>query len=85
MNLWVELPAQVDANALRAFARQAGIDYLPGSYFAVSRPLENGLRLSFIGLEPDEIRKGIEILGQLVRNSVGMRGRESNAPAPAMV
>ena len=48
-------------------AQQAGIDYLPGRYFSVSRPLDSGLRLSFAGLEPNEIRKGIEILGALVQ------------------
>ena len=85
MNLWIELPTGIDATELRAFARQAGIDYLPGSYFSVSRPFTNGLRLSFIGLEPDQIRKGIEILGELVRNSVGSRGRQSRLPAPALV
>ena len=63
MNMWINLPGDLDAVALRGLAQQAGIDYLPGRYFSVSRSLDSGLRLSFAGLEPDEIRKGIEILG----------------------
>lgn len=85
MNLWLELPQTVDASALRSTAREAGIDYLPGNYFSVSRPFHNGLRLSFIGLEPDQIRKGIEILGGLLRNSDAWRSREAYTPVPALV
>lgn len=73
MNMWVELPEGVDAVALRGLAQQAGVDYLPGRYFSVSRPLDSGLRLSFAGLEPAEIRRGIEILGGLIRNAVNAR------------
>jgi DNA-binding transcriptional MocR family regulator len=81
MNLWVDLPAGVDASQLRGLAQQAGVDYLPGRYFSVSRPLDSGLRLSFAGLEPDEIRRGIEILGSLIRNA---RGSGDEAPMPAL-
>ncbi len=85
MNLWLELPQNVDSSALRVSAREAGIDYLPGNYFSVTRPFHNALRLSFIGLEPDQIRRGIEILGQLVRNSGAWRSRETYTPVPALV
>jgi DNA-binding transcriptional MocR family regulator len=53
MNIWIDLPAGLDASALRGLAQQAGVDYLPGRYFSVSRPLDSGLRLSFAGLEPE--------------------------------
>src|ERR1035438_4625067 len=78
MNMWIDLPTGLDTVALRGLAQQAGIDYLPGRYFSVSRPLDSGLRLSFAGLDPNEIRKGIEILGTLVQNAVSAReGRDS--------
>jgi len=85
MNMWIDLPAGLDAVALRGLAQQAGIDYLPGRYFSVSRPLDSGLRLSFAGLDPNEIRKGIEILGALVQNAASTREARDSHPALALV
>jgi len=85
MNMWIQLPPGLDATALRGLAQQAGIDYLPGRYFSVSRPLDSGLRLSFAGLDPNEIRKGIEILGALVQNAVSAREARDAHPAMALV
>ncbi len=85
MNIWVTLPAGIDSMALRGLAQQAGIDYLPGRYFSISRPLDSGLRLSFAGLEPNEIRRGIEILGSLVRSATGARDERDSRPVLALV
>jgi DNA-binding transcriptional MocR family regulator len=85
MNLWIELPAGLDAVSLRGLAQQAGIDYLPGRWFAISRSLDSGLRLSFAGLEPDEIHRGIEILGSLVRQALESRNSRAAQPAFALV
>ena len=85
MNMWINLPAGLDAVALRGLAQQAGIDYLPGRYFSVSRALDSGLRLSFAGLEPAEIRKGIEILGALIHNAIHARETRDSQPALALV
>jgi 2-aminoadipate transaminase len=81
MNIWIDLPGGLDASALRGLAQQAGVDYLPGRYFSVSRPLDTGLRLSFAGLDPREIHRGIEILGQVISNAKGFR---DDAPTPAL-
>jgi 2-aminoadipate transaminase len=85
MNIWINLPENLDALALRGLAQQAGIDYLPGRYFSVSRAFDNGLRISFAGLEPAEIRKGIEILGGLVQHAVAARDDRASHPALALV
>ncbi len=84
MNMWVELPDGLDSSSLRGLAQQAGVDFLPGRYFSVTRPFDSGLRLSFAGLEPDEIRRGVEILGEVIRNAAGSRD-EASRPAFAMV
>jgi 2-aminoadipate transaminase len=84
MNMWIDLPAGLDAGQLRGLAQEAGIDYLPGRYFSVSRPFDNGLRLSFAGLEPAEIRRGIEILGSLIRHAQSSND-EASMPALALV
>jgi 2-aminoadipate transaminase len=84
MNLWVDLPQGLDSGAMRGLAQQAGVDYLPGRYFSVSRPFDSGMRLSFAGLEPGEIKRGIEILGSVIQEAKGAR-EDSLRPALAMV
>ena len=83
--MWLDLPAGLDSVALRGLAQQAGIDYLPGRYFSISRPLDSGMRLSFAGLDPNEIRKGIEILGGLVQTAASAQGDRDSHPALALV
>ena len=65
-------------------AQQAGVAYLPGRYFAVSRQEPGALRLSFAGLAPDRIRDGLALLGRLFAGELEAAFR-SFEPAPAMV
>ena len=84
MNLWIDLPAGLDAGALRGLARQAGVDYLPGRYFSVTRSFDTGLRLSFAGLTPAEIHRGIGILGGVTENAATSRD-DASRPTLAFV
>ena len=84
MNLWLDLPQGLDSSALRGLAQQAGVDYLPGRFFSISRPLDSGLRLSFAGLEPQEIRRGIEILGEVIRSADNTREDPDAASRPTL-
>jgi 2-aminoadipate transaminase len=70
MSLWVELPATLDAAELLPRAEREGVTYLPGKFFAVSRPWPNGLRISFAGMTPEEIRSGLEVLGRIFREEL---------------
>jgi len=65
MNVWVTLPGHVDTAELLRRSVEQGVEFLPGSYFEVTHPQRNGLRLSFAGLAPDSIQAGIGILGRL--------------------
>jgi 2-aminoadipate transaminase len=65
MSLWIQLPDGLDASELLPRAEREGVTYLPGRYFAVSRPQPNGLRISFAGMTPEEIRSGLAILGRI--------------------
>jgi 2-aminoadipate transaminase len=86
MNLWVRLPEPLDAGELLARAHRENVSYLPGKYFAVSRFEPGALRLSFAGLSPDEIRKGLAILGKVFSNELeSTRAHRNLEPAPAMV
>jgi DNA-binding transcriptional MocR family regulator len=81
MNMWIELPDGLDAVALRGLAQRAGVDYLPGRYFSISRPLDSGLRISFAGPTPEEIRRGIRILGETIAEATET---QPDAPAAAL-
>jgi DNA-binding transcriptional MocR family regulator len=60
------------------------VAYLPARYFEVSHHERGAMRLSFAGLSPDEIRRGLAALGRVV--AVASEGFAGEAePAPAMV
>jgi DNA-binding transcriptional MocR family regulator len=84
MNVWVRLPAPLDAGDLLPRAQQEGVAYLPGRYFEVSRRQAGALRLSFAGLPPDQIRKGLEILGRVAAAEIANAARGFE-PSPALV
>ncbi len=84
MNVWVRLPEPLDASELLARAHKEGVAYLPGRYFAVSRLEPAALRLSFAGLTPEQIRKGVAVLGKIVAGEIENTARNVE-PAPAMV
>jgi 2-aminoadipate transaminase len=86
MSLWVTLPAPLDAGELLPRAEREGVTYLPGRYFAVSRPQSNSLRISFAGMAPDQIREGIAILGRIFKEELErVRAHSPLAETPAMV
>src|SRR5580704_15023752 len=62
MSLWLRLPEPLDAGELLPRAEREGVTYIPGKYFAVTRPEARSLRISFAGLAPDQIRSGIAAL-----------------------
>lgn len=84
MNLWVRLPEPLDAGELLPRAQKEGVAYLPGRYFAVSRLDPGALRLSFAGLEPDQIRHGLAILGRIVADEIS-HAAQSVEPSSAWV
>ena len=86
MNVWVTLPTPLDAAELASRAEHENVSYLPGRYFAVSRPQTHGLRLSFAGLTPENIRYGLQVLG-VVFNAEASHARRmrEKEPAPALV
>jgi DNA-binding transcriptional MocR family regulator len=86
MNLWVRLPEPLDTSELLGRAQREGVTYLPGKYFAVARPDPGSLRLSFAGLDPARIEKGVKILGDMFSSELDrVRDSANREPAPAMV
>lgn len=85
MSLWVELPPPLDAAELLSKSLRERVSYLPGRYFAVSRPHTTGLRLSFAGVTPERIRSGIAILGRVFREELERFREAAEEPASALV
>jgi 2-aminoadipate transaminase len=86
MNLWVTLDESLDASELAERALRDGVSFLPGRYFAVTRPQTHSLRLSFAGVGPQAIASGMKILGSIFRSEQerARRGYRMD-PAPALV
>ncbi len=76
LNLWIELPAPLTARRLLSATQERGVDFLPGPYFSDGFAHEGGLRISFGGLTPGQIKSGIKILGE----SAGMELAASAHP-----
>jgi len=86
MNVWVELPKPLDASDLAERAERENVSFLPGRYFAVTRPQTHGLRLSFAGLTPANIEHGMAVLGLIFRAAQQRAlNRQLGEPAPALV
>ena len=86
MNLWVRLPAPLDAGELLQRAEREGVTYLPGRFFGVSGADPGGLRLSFAGLAPEKIDAGIAVLGQVFASELErVRSYVGQEQVPALV
>lgn len=86
MNVWVDLPRPLDSGELAERVERENVSFLPGKYFAVTRPHAQGLRLSFAGLTPENIAYGMAVLG-LVFRTAQQRAfiRQTGEPEPALV
>ncbi|MBV9268669.1 MAG: PLP-dependent aminotransferase family protein, partial [Acidobacteriaceae bacterium] len=71
MNLWIELPAPLLAEQVLTVAREAGVAFMPGSFFSARLAHARALRISFGGLTAGQIVRGIRILGDVVTRELG--------------
>jgi len=79
--VWVELPFDVDTRDLLADAAREGVLFAPGSQFYTDRGPSRGLRLTLAQANEDEIRRGVAILGEVIRKrqEVGPTGLVTSA------
>jgi 2-aminoadipate transaminase len=85
MNLWIELPEPLSAEALLERVEERGVTFLPGTYFSARRGHARGLRISFGGLTPEEITRGIQIIGETAARGLAAPRNESREPVAALV
>ncbi|MEE2674981.1 MAG: PLP-dependent aminotransferase family protein [Myxococcota bacterium] len=72
--VWLELGFDVDTRDLLADAAREGVLFAPGSQFLTDRGPSRGLRLTLAQADEDEIQRGVEILGKVIRR------RQKSAP-----
>lgn len=71
MFIWVTLPQQLDATELLAHAIAKNVAFVPGApFFAGDGSQANTLRLSFVTVSEEKIRRGIAILGELIKEQL---------------
>jgi DNA-binding MarR family transcriptional regulator len=82
--VWVTLPGGLDATAMLPEALEKGVAYVPGEDFYAAGGVKDRLRLGFSFAEPQLIRRGVGILGELVRLNLE-RAAPAGAPAGTTV
>lgn len=65
--IWAEMPEDKDAGELLMRAGREGVAFIPGASFYPSGIKNNEMRLNFSNMKDEDTRKGIKILGQLMR------------------
>jgi DNA-binding transcriptional MocR family regulator len=86
MNLWVTLPAPLDAGELLPRVQRESVTYLPGKHFSIGAHVPGTLRLSFGALSPAEIESGLRIAGSIFTQELEQaRAVERFETASAMV
>jgi len=83
MSLWVDLPTPLSAEKVLARVQERGVDFLPGRHFSERSRHERGLRISFGGLSPEQIRHGIQIIGEAVRQMLAVSSKLGNFESAA--
>ncbi|MGC2656498.1 MAG: PLP-dependent aminotransferase family protein [Bryobacteraceae bacterium] len=86
MNLWIVIPAPLVADDILNRVQERGVSFLPGRYFSANGGQARGLRISFGGLTPDQIIRGIQILGDTVAAQLAaVRNFAAYEPEAALV
>jgi len=85
MAVWVELPPAFDAAELLVKAQDQKVNFAPSRYFYFQQPRHNAFRLCFTTLPNEQIEKGIQILGSLMRAEVRRAGVRRTSVAMANV
>jgi 2-aminoadipate transaminase len=66
MFVWLQLPPAMDAMALLAAAIERGVAFVPGEPFYAGEPERNTLRLSFVTVAAEDIRRGVAAIAKLI-------------------
>jgi 2-aminoadipate transaminase len=70
--LWVDLAGGIDTPTLLAEAMERKVAFVPGSAFFFDGRGTHAMRLNFSCMAPDRIREGVQRLGTLVTEQLGV-------------
>jgi 2-aminoadipate transaminase len=70
MSLWIELPAPLTADTLLNRVQERGVNFVPGRHFSTRNIHARNLRISFGALSPEQITRGIKILGDTAKEEL---------------
>lgn len=81
LQLWVDLPGDVDTAALLPDALRAGVLFAPGFQFRHDHRPSSGLRISYAQADEAALRRGVACLARVTRERLrgGAAGRETTA------
>ena len=65
--MWVELPKGYSSIALFLHAIERGIAFVPGPMQDLDHRFINAFRLSYSGVTPEQIKKGVKCLAEAVK------------------
>jgi len=68
--VWLSLPEGMDAVAIQPEVAAHGVDYMPGTVFFADGQGRRNIRLAFSYMDEDAIRRGVRILGGILREYV---------------
>ncbi len=71
--VWATLPSYLDATAMLPRAIARNVAYVPGEGFYAGGAGKNHMRLNFSFVEPEKIRRGVELLAEVVRERMELR------------
>lgn len=70
---WVDIPEDLDAFTLLLRTRESGVVFTPGRMFAVEEWNRSGFRLSFVSPEEEQIPKGVQIVGDALKEFLSLK------------
>jgi 2-aminoadipate transaminase len=77
--IWATLPDYIDTTDLLARALEEHVAFVPGRAAYVDGRGGSSMRLNFSGVDEDEIREGIRLIGEVVREQVALYGTLTGA------
>jgi 2-aminoadipate transaminase len=72
--VWATLPSYLDATAMLPRAVARNVAYVPGEGFFANGSGKSCMRLNFSFVEPEKLKRGIELLSEVIRERMELRG-----------
>lgn len=66
-SIWIKLNRNIDEKEFYYLCKKNGVSFLPGAIFYCDKRIDSKIRLSFIGIEKDDIEKGLNIIENTIK------------------